>query len=239
MAMLSGKKQVTSIVTIVFAVVYGMCLSGCGLIFAVGATIAANQPRTTEIPHPMEAGKIHHNHIQYTNEGTERQLSLQEGTLTHSSSLTELTEEKICFSVNVREAVWDNAAPKSSDLSVWQVSFESSGEEQAYQVDKLNLNTDMQRHQGSIPRRVQTGTETVCTQKDQYDICQRWMTRPVYGINYYPGTILVYSGIGDICVTNHGVNETTEYVRLDLGRQGERTLRFRWDFLKKEVESTS
>lgn len=202
------------------------------LVAAIGASgCFVDRTVTTTLPHPMQTGQIQQNRVNHEYARTENNHRIPAGSLTDEATLTRMDAEAICATVQLR-AVTDDDGQTWSDLRNWEITLLSAPGETVLTTPTVEMLPDTaQQFAGRVPQRVQTGTETVCTDRDdESGDCNRSETRPVYQTRWVPGTVTVVSGGGNICFANPGVVSTqTQVVTLRLHRPI-RNLNFEWQF---------
>ncbi len=179
------------------------------LLLSVGLVGCAETADVT-IHHPLIQGALDTNKIVKERGGAERQNGLPMGSLANEVSLTSASESQVCFKValhslepiDVRHLKFKLSTPKNDD-----------GTESA----RVTGDAKVAAHDGLVAHRQQTGVETYCSQRDSYNNCVSWQTRPIYAVTWDPGVVRVYSSNGTVCFGNSGVvNTSTALISLDI-----------------------
>jgi len=213
----------------------GVSSSGCVLaaLGAVGAlAVAGSGPRTEsiEIGHPAHVGYLERNIIRMRYEGAEQEYGLPSGSLADDASMSELSPQRACFDVLLRNR--DELAARYVDLRQWQVAMTTNDDFSMPPTGYSAFGAQASSFQGQRPRQVIAGYTTECVQTDsETGACRRWEERPNYSTVYDPAVITVVAGGGQICFAHNGrITPQTEWVELSLlGPDGDQ-IAFEWDF---------
>ena len=164
----------------------------------------------TEIRHPLVSGAVDRNSIIKEHHFVESQRGLPAGTMVDSASLTRVTQQDICFDVQMHEL-------DPIDMSTVRAKLEVPGVVPREQAQLWPEQPVTRPYQGLVPERVQTGYESYCAAYGYGGVCVAWATRPLYGTVMRPGTVNVYETRARMCFPNGGfVTAQTEAIRLDL-----------------------
>ncbi len=161
-----------------------------------------------EIGNPLHSGKVDEHRITRPHSYAEQAHGLPPGSLTDEARLTAMNEAKVCFAFTMHELVPVDGAQIKATLAGAKKGMLERPEVTA-------TPTTMRTYNGLVPLRRQVGHETVCTRRDQYNVCQGWETRPTYTTDMVPGPVNVHELKGNLCFPNRGeLDEQTAYLKL-------------------------
>lgn len=187
-----------------------------GMALALSAMGGCAHESDVEIRNPLAAHAVDANRIVKPHDYAENARGLPPGSMADEATLLSMASDQVCFGVtlheldpiDLRSVEAELSAPKqdgTDDAKVW--------------ADQPTL----KEYQGLVPEQRETGTETVCSNRDSDGVCQSWQTRPTYATVYVHGPVNVYESRGRLCFPNRGLaTPATEQVSLQLvvRRQG-------------------
>jgi hypothetical protein len=203
--------------------------SGC---FGLISAIIASRPQTTEIPNPAVSGTVPDNIIAYDMGAAESTYDIPPGSLGREARLVSYNKDELCVLTNVRTLYLPNESRRSRnfhDPNHWTIEYSNSAETVG-SVTKSDVSHKLEEIDAKLSKQTPSGSETVCVHKNKWDECEKWDTKTTYKTEYYYDKVPYGSGSAKICVKNHGIDDKTEFMRLDLVN-GNDKLKFRWDFI--------
>ncbi len=217
-----------------WALVVALAAGNSGCIAAlIGAGVAGaalgggGRSQSTTIAHPLVTGTLAANQLEIGSGGMEQEYAIPQGTLSDRASMTELTNERVCFAVQLTQL--EENAGRYVDLRNWTIVADTDDGELA-PTEVQPSAASVQSYSGQRGREVQTGSSTECTSRDQYSNCNRWEERPTYSTVYDPATINVVTGGGQICMAHGGrITPATESIELELENVDGGSMSFEWE----------
>jgi hypothetical protein len=210
-------------------------LSGC----FIAALVKQKEP-DLQITNPLAGGTVDASKIEKAHSNADTYLGVPPGTTADEAHIVSLDAKELCIAVTIHEV-------GSIDLRTATPRLSATGTSVVTQA-RADLDPPRVRQmRGQVPKRVQVGMQTVCTQREG-QACMAWGTQPVYRTDMVPGNVRVYESSGRYCFANDSLittatKEMTFEVRLPRPTEGtveeggiekfgqtDRRAKFRWGF---------